>query len=61
VITKSLEEAMKKRKTFLKKANKHWHINLVSPLSNYLNGKARPRKPGTQGVLMNETDTSMVV
>jgi hypothetical protein len=61
MITKSLEEAMKKRKTYLKKASKHWHINLVAPLSNYLNGKTRPRKQGTQGVLMNETDTSMVV
>jgi hypothetical protein len=61
MITKSLEEAMKKKTTYLKKAIKHWHINLVAPLSNYLNGKTRPRKQGTQGVLMNETDTSMVV
>jgi hypothetical protein len=61
MITKSLEEVMKERKTYLKKASKHWHINLVTPLSNYLNGKTRPRKQGTKGVLMNETDTSMVV
>jgi hypothetical protein len=52
---------MEKRKTYLKKVIKHWHINLVPTLSNYLNGKTRPRKQGTQGLLMNETDTSMVV
>jgi hypothetical protein len=50
---------MEKRKTYLKKVIKHWHINLVPTLSNYLNGKTRPRKQGTQGVLMNEMDTSI--
>jgi hypothetical protein len=59
--TKSLEGAMKKKKTYLKKASKHWHINLVAPLSNYLNCKTRPRKQGTQDVLVNEIDTTMVV
>jgi len=54
-----LEETMEKRKTYLKKVIKHWHINLVPTLSNYLNGKTRPRKQGTQGVLMNEMDTSI--
>ncbi len=34
---------------------------MVAPLSNHLNGKTRPRKQGTQDVLMNETDTLMVV